>query len=630
MSEREPFISLRIEPGARVIEVAAGTRVSSALKEAGLDFAFPCGERRLCGKCRVEFKEGAPEPTEEERKFLSPEERDGGVRLACCAAPIRHAVIRAPEQREMRTEHVLDAGVKSDIVVEPEVVRTRIDLPPSTLKEPMSDWERVRRGLPEDLPGPPEPTLEALRDLPGVVSRAESQGEPITATLDGSRVIDVRCGDAVEGLDASGECFGVAVDLGTTTIASVLVDLRTGEKVASAGRRNPQQAFGFDVISRIHAVQTEPGNLEKLHRLAAEAIGDLIVELCKKRNIDPATLAAMTLAGNTAMSHLFLGIDPTGLGQAPFAGALSAGVRVEARELGLPLHPRAPVYVFPCIGGFIGGDIVAGILLTKLRRQSGVSVLVDIGTNGEVVVSHGGRLFATSSAAGPAFEGGKIRCGGMAVDGAINHVLFDGADFEFSTISDAPASCICGSGLIEIFGRLLETGVLGMNGRIPLPGGPEAQMLPPALAIRLGSDGNGPCIELTPARDGRAPTVITQADVREFQLGKGAVQAAISMVLQETGIPLSGIDRFLVAGAFGTHLNVADAMRVGLLPDLPPEKVHFIGNSSLEGARCALINRYEKLRAEQIAQETQFVELASRPEFQERFALSMMLGPAME
>ncbi|HUT23628.1 MAG TPA: ASKHA domain-containing protein [Sumerlaeia bacterium] len=624
MSEREPSISLRIEPGARLIEVAAGTRVSSALKEAGLDFAFPCGERGLCGKCRVEFEEGAPEPTEEERKFLSPAERDGGVRLACCAAPVRNAVVRAPEQREMRTEHVLDAGVKSDIVVEPEVVRTRVDLPPSTLKEPVSDWERVRRGLPEDLPGPPEPALEVLRDLPAVVSRAESQGEPVTATLDGCRVIDVRCGDA------SGECFGVAVDLGTTTIAAVLVDLRTGEKVASAGRRNPQQAFGFDVISRIHAVQMERGNLEKLHRLAVEAIADLIVGLCKKRNIDAATLAAMTLAGNTAMSHLFLGIDPTGLGQAPFAGALSAGVRVEARELGLPLHPRASVYVFPCIGGFIGGDIVAGILLTKLRRQSGVSVLVDIGTNGEVVVSHGGRLFATSSAAGPAFEGGKIRCGGMAVDGAINHVLFDGADFEFSTISDAPASCICGSGLIEIFGRFLETGVLGMNGRIPLPGGSEARTLPPALAVRLGSDDSGPSIALTPAGDGRAATVITQADVREFQLGKGAVQAAIAMVLEETGIPLSEIDRFLVAGAFGTHLNVADAMRVGLLPDLPREKVHFIGNSALEGARCALINRYEKIRAEQIAQETQFVELASRPEFQERFAMSMMLGPAME
>ncbi len=619
-------IELQLEPGGRRLRVAAGTPLAAALEglPPGEEFAYPCGGARLCGRCRVEFLRGAPPPTDEEKGILAFGDIEAGTRLACCAVLTDDAEVVLPPRVEMPVEHILTRGVKSDVVVDPEVRKYRCDGPPSTIEKPLCDWSRVIESLPPDLRREARPTLEVLRALPRIVSRAEKAGEPVTLTMRDHRAIEVRSGDWAS------EHYGVAVDLGTTTISAVLVDMDSGAELAAAGCLNPQRAFGHDLISRIGAVQSSPDVLDRLHKGAVDAISGLIGEMCSERELDPAAICSMVLAGNTLMSHLFLRIDPTALGQAPFAGTLRAGVRLEAGRLGLPIHPEAPVHVLPCIGGFIGGDITAGILVTRLMRQPGVSVLVDIGTNGEVVVAKDGALHATSSAAGPSFEGGKISCGMIAGEGAIHRVEFDGEDFRFLTLGDRPVRGVCGSGLIEFFARGVETGLIAMNGRILEPGGAGASSLTAGLAERLRPDGAGPAIAISSSADGREGASITQADVREFQLGKGAVQTAIGMVLEEVGVGLDQIDRFLVAGAFGSRLNAADCMTLGLLPEMPLEKVFFIGNSSLEGARCVLLNRYERRRAERIAETTRFVELAARPEFQERFAMAMMLGPAME
>jgi uncharacterized 2Fe-2S/4Fe-4S cluster protein (DUF4445 family) len=614
-------IRLFIEPGARRIEVERGARLAHALERAGVEFAYPCAASQICGQCRVQFEKGAPPPTPEETGLLSYAEIASGTRLACCTVLTEDARVRLPVSEILPTEHILNRGVKSDILVDPEVRKYRCVLPPSTLAEPVSDWRRVIHSLPEKVRAEARPTLDVLRKLPDSVACSHARNEPVTLTMRLNRVIEVECGDHMA------EHAGVAVDLGTTTIAAALVDMNTGAELAVAGCRNPQRDFGADLISRIHAVQTDPENLDALHSRAIEAISGLIAGMCRERSIAPETICAMSLAGNTVMSHLFLRIDPRGLGQAPFAGVLRAGVRLEGRDLGLPIHPHAPVYVLPCMGGFVGGDIVAGILMTKLEQQPGISVLVDIGTNGEVVVARDGKLHTTSSAAGPAFEGGKIACGMIARDGAINAVRFDGTDFQFSTLGGAPPLGLCGSGLIEAFARGLATGMIQMNGRMIQPG--ATATLPPALSARLRTEGeNGLRILLTSAENGAAETWISQADVREFQLSKGAIQAAIAMILREENIALDQIDRFLVAGAFGNNLNTEDAIALGILPDLPRERIFFIGNSSLEGARCVLLNRYERQRAERIAAEARLVELASRPEFQERFAMAMMLAPA--
>jgi uncharacterized 2Fe-2S/4Fe-4S cluster protein (DUF4445 family) len=614
-------IRLFIEPGARRIEVECGARLADALERAGVEFAYPCAASQICGQCRVQFEKGAPPPTPEETGLLSYAEIASGTRLACCSVLTGDARVRLPVSEILPTEHILNRGVKSDILVDPEVRKYRCVLPPSTLEEPVSDWRRVIHSLPEKVRAEARPTLDVLRKLPDSVACSHARNEPVTLTMRLNRVIEVECGDH------TAEHAGVAVDLGTTTIAAALVDMNTGAELAVAGCRNPQRDFGADLISRIHAVQTDPENLDALHSRVIEAISGLIAGMCRERSIAPESICAMSLAGNTVMSHLFLRIDPRGLGQAPFAGVLRAGVRLEGRDLGLPIHAHAPVYVLPCMGGFVGGDIVAGILMTKLEQQPGISVLVDIGTNGEVVVAREGKLHTTSSAAGPAFEGGKLACGMIARDGAINAVRFDGTDFQFSTLGGTPPLGLCGSGLIEAFARGLATGMIQMNGRMIQPG--AVSTLPPALAARLRTEGsNGLRILLTRAENGAAETWISQADVREFQLSKGAIQAAIAMILREENIALDQIDRFLVAGAFGNNLNTEDAIALGILPDLPRERIFFIGNSSLEGARCVLLNRYERQRAERIAAEARLVELASRPEFQERFAMSMMLAPA--
>ncbi|NQU45388.1 DUF4445 domain-containing protein [bacterium] len=616
------MLQITVEPGSRILEVVAGTVFSKALEDAGIDFAYPCARARICGQCRVIFEAGAPEPTAEENRLLSYGDIESGIRLACCTILTTDATVRLPGAANLQTEHILRTGVRSDVVIDPDVKKFCGQLPPSTLEAPLSDWTRVIRSLPEQMRSDARPALPVLQKLPSVVACAEENDHPVTVTLRGNRVIEVQCGDH------SHAQYGVAVDLGTTTIAVMLVDMLTGAEVAFAGGLNPQRAFGHDLISRIHAVQSDPENLNVLHHKVIETIGDLIRQACVEKDVDPRSVCAMSLAGNTVMSHLFLRIDPSSLGQAPFAGTLRAGVRLDAEDLNLPIHPDAPVYVLPCMGGFIGGDIVAGILMTKLEKQAGVNVLIDIGTNGEVVVSSGGELFATSSAAGPSFEGGKIACGMIAMDGAIDTVRFNGDDFHVSTLGNRPARGICGSGLFEALARGVETGMIALNGRITSPD--AADHLPPALAKRLRRDGqNDLRIQLTAPHAGLGEIFLSQKDVREFQLGKGAVQTAVLMAIDAVGIPLEQIDRLLVGGAFGNHLNVDDAIAVGLLPDLPREKIFFIGNSSLEGARCVLLNQYERRRAEQIAEKARFVELASRPEFQERFALSMMLSPPM-
>lgn len=612
---------LKILPEGLEVEVPEGTALSKAFELAGVDFAYPCARAKLCGKCRVVFEEGAPLPSSEESNLLHHGEIEAGVRLACCCKLESSGTVRLPDRESLRKEHVLEAGYKSEVVIDPEVKKFHCVLPASTLEAPMSDWSRVIQALPEEYRKDARPTLDVLRKLPGLVACASESGEAVTLTLFRNRVIHVQCGEHGR------RHYGVAVDLGTTTIAGVLVDMHTGEEVTSGGTVNPQRSFGHDLISRIHAVQMDFGNLQIMHDKVIGAVSELIASMSVEQGLTAEDIGAVSVAGNTVMSHLFLKIDPQALGRAPFAGTLRAGVRLEGRDLGLPVHPHAPVYTLPCMGGFVGGDIVAGILMSKIEQLPGVQVLIDIGTNGEVVVSKDGVLYTTSSAAGPAFEGGKIDCGIIAHDGAINRVDLVNGDFVCGVIGDAAPKGVCGSGLIEVLARSLETGVLQMNGRFA-----EKSMLgplEPALVNRLHYEGaQGPRLLLSPARDGQAEVYVSQQDVREFQLGKAAVQTAILMVLEEVGVALEEVDRFLIAGAFGNHLNGEDAITLGLLPDIPREKIFFIGNSSLEGARCALVNRYERQRAEQLADEARFIELATRPTFQDRFAMAMMLSPS--
>ncbi|MFW5870664.1 MAG: 2Fe-2S iron-sulfur cluster-binding protein, partial [Candidatus Sumerlaeota bacterium] len=380
-------LTITFEPADKTVKVAPETALSDALVKAEIDFAYPCAGAKMCGRCRVHFDEGAPPPTSEEKRLLAFKDIEAGMRLACCSILTDNATVRLPDtEAGGHTEHILTEGVQSDLVVDPEVTICACQLPPSTLENPLADWVRIRQALPEDMRLQARPTLSVLQKLPSVIECAEGDDGNVTLTLRESRVIEVECGDK------SKDFYGVALDLGTTTLSAALVDMRTGSELCVGGRLNPQRAFGHDLISRIHAIQENLENLDTLHERVIEAIGLLIEEMCEKQGINPDDISAMAVAGNTVMEHLFLRIDPRPLGRAPFAGTLRTGVRLEARDLKLPIHPCAPVYVLPCMGGFVGGDITAGVLVTRLSDLKGVNVLVDIGTNGEVVVARDGQL----------------------------------------------------------------------------------------------------------------------------------------------------------------------------------------------------------------------------------------------
>lgn len=401
-----------------------------------------------------------------------------------------------------------------------------------------------------------------------------------------------------------GNCLGIALDIGTTTLAAELHDF-TGKPVRTAARVNPQRIFGDDVISRIHHVRENPAMLPTMQKLLVQAINEMIEELTQPFGLSPKEITTIVAAGNTVMQSLFCGIDPSSLGENPFRAPVETFPDQSGFELGLKISDKGIVTVFPVFGGFVGGDIVAGVLaLTNLFGSSAPRFLLDIGTNGEIVLSHNGELFTAATAAGPAFEGANIEFGTLALPGAIDHVELTSGKMTLSTIAHQPAIGICGSGLIDVVAVLLEQGIILPSGR---------------FADRQSS------FELVSAAESRIgeAIVITQRDIRELQLAAGAIKAGIALLLQENGVLPETIETFYVSGGFGQSIRIASAKRIGLLPPLTPERFQCCGNTSLAGARLMLLNPENKNVVHRIIQQSHHCELAMLPQFQQVFAESL-------
>lgn len=422
--------------------------------------------------------------------------------------------------------------------------------------------------------------------------------------------------------------LGVAIDLGTTTIAASLVELDTGLVCDTLATINQQINYGDDVIARIALIRQDPARLHTLRQAAIDSINTLIDRLCTACGISPALIRRVTLAGNTAMQEILLGIDPVGLAQIPFAPAfLEAETRTGA-DLTLHTAPEAEIYCFPQIGGFLGGDALSGILAAGFDKLTAPTLLIDIGTNGEVLLLTPDRLLACSTAAGPAFEGARIRQGMRATNGAIDHVYTEGNRLITSTIGNAPPTGICGTALIDAISELLTLGIIDSTGRI-LP----FDELPPTLApeIRVNvvlAHQEESALEETAFR--LAPRVhLYQRDIREYQLAAAAIRAAIHILLTEAHLEPRDLDRILLAGAFGTYIRRDSAIRTGLLPPLPPDRIAFIGNASLTGARLALLSHHARRRAEALRRRTRHIELSRHPAFTDLYA-QFMLFPENE
>lgn len=419
--------------------------------------------------------------------------------------------------------------------------------------------------------------------------------------------------------------YGVAFDLGTTTVAGALYDLNAGTECAVRAALNRQTVHGDDVISRIAAVRSDPSMLLQLQRLAIDTLNEIIAALCTASGRVPADIRRITVAGNTTMQQLLLAIDPSPLGEKPFAPAFLAAQTVLAGTLGLMAHPDAQVIVFPQIGGFVGGDTVSGLLAAHADVFDKPTLLVDIGTNGEIALINKGKIFAASTAAGPAFEGARIRQGMRAVTGAIDQVWLSKETLCYHVIGGLQPHGLCGSALIDLVALLLRVRLIDETGMLE---GVEstAGHCPEQLRSRLFEAEQGTSFALAVKQDNTPLVALTQQDVRELQLASGALRSGIDTLLKKAGLTAADLDAILLAGGFGNYIRGEHAIEIGLLPSLPLSRIRFVGNASLTGAKRVLLSQKELQRAEHIRVRTTHVELASEPGFTDAFMDAMMLG----
>ncbi|MGI6709497.1 MAG: ASKHA domain-containing protein [Dethiobacteria bacterium] len=598
------------------VMVERGTNLLEAAAHAGMAVEGNCGGKGSCGKCKVRLAKKSPEePSEAEKKYLSPAELEDGWVLACQRTADEDMAVEVPEQSDAFKRKISLTEDDQKVKAEPAVRKIELTLDRPTVENQTPDLERLLNRLPEKQIGAP---LRLLAGLPQILRK---NNFAVTAVLAAGRLIAVEAGHTAERL------FGVAFDIGTTTIMGSLHDLSSGKALAVGAATNPQNVFGADVISRITYAASGTDKLKRLQSKVIEALNGIIEELAGKAGIEPYEIYEVTAVGNTTMSHLFLGIDPTYLAPAPFVPAYRRAIAVNAAEIGLAINPGGQVLVLPNIAGYVGSDTVGVILATGLEKRRDRCAVIDIGTNGELALAAGGRILTCSTAAGPAFEGAQIKHGMRAADGAIEAVRIEGGEVLLETIGGSAPRGICGSGLIDAAAALLKADVLEPSGRLADPETTGAQ-LPPQLKARLrrGKGGFEFILAGKEITAGGEDIVLTQPDLRELQLAKGAIYAGLQILLKDAGLTETDLDEVLLAGAFGNYIRKESARDIGLLPGIPLEKITPVGNAAGRGARMALVSKTERARAEALPDLVEHVELSTRPDFQGAFIKALAFG----
>jgi uncharacterized 2Fe-2S/4Fe-4S cluster protein (DUF4445 family) len=602
-------IAVTFQPAGKTIHVLSCTTILEAAARVGLTIQTPCGGRGTCGKCRVQITAGAGEPTGADASAFTADELAEGWRLACANIVCADATIHVPENSLLADQHriLTDTAEGTSDSIEPAVMKVYVELTEPTLEDNHADLQRLQEQL-----GPMRVDLKLLHRLS---QRLREGGYAGTAVVADNHLIDFQPGDT------TGACYGVAFDIGTTTVVGSLLDLNTGRELAIESAMNPQVRYGDDVLSRIlHA--GSPESLAQLNKVILEEINAMIVRLADSADIATDNIYQLAFAGNTTMEHLLCGIDVQPLGQVPFVPAHARALVLEASELGLAGHRRAQVYIFPIIGGFVGGDTVGCMVASHMEADDGPTLMVDIGTNGEIVLKYNSHLLAASTAAGPAFEGARIQHGMRATTGAIDKIVI-GEDVEYSVIGDVTPVGLCGSSLVDLISQLLSAGLIASTGRL-LPADELPDGVPAALAERIRTNDEGK-VEFVIARGTEDDIVLTEKDVREVQLASGSIRAGIGILLKRAGLEPGDLKRVLLAGGFASFIRRSHAQRMGLIPaEIDHEVIRYIGNASLTGARWALLSTVVRKRAEALAREAEHVELSQDLDFQMAFAEAMM------
>jgi uncharacterized 2Fe-2S/4Fe-4S cluster protein (DUF4445 family) len=622
-----PRVDLVFVSNGSKVRVPAGVTVFDAASWNGIAIDSTCGGHGTCKKCKIRITDGAIPVSSLDTRAFSPDELRNGWRLACRAEAMTDLQIEVPPLTTR--PKAATVGVGRQVILRPAVQKRYLELDEPSLSDQRSDIERVLDGV-DDLELRVD--LSVLRSIGRVLRAADYK---VTAVVVDEALIDVQPGDT------AGSRYGIAFDLGTTTVVATLLDLSTGTPMAVSSMLSKQQPFGADVISRISAVMLEPDNLERLTELAHASLSELVEEVCDEAGIDPLDVYEVALAGNATMTHLALGIDPEPLGVAPFILSARLLPEILAADLGLPVHPRARAVVFPAFGAYVGGDITAGLLASGMNRDARIRLFIDIGTNCEIVLGSREWLLATAAPAGPAFEGAAIRCGMRAAEGAIEGVQLDGSGtgtagmngatrpaerggvsdgVALQIIGDCEPAGLCGSGLVDAVASLIETGLLDHSGRFVTDD--VAARIAPGLAARLVKLGDERVFVLHwrgEPGDVANSIFLTQRDVRELQFAKAAIASGWSVLLEEAGLTAADVQQVLLAGSFGSYLSPASAIKLGLVPKLGVLRVVSAGNVAGEGAKMALLSVRERAAALALLEEVRYVELSDRADFNARF-----------
>jgi len=578
--------------------VEEGSNLLEALKEKIFSIYSPCSGTGLCGKCFVKVLQGEVPPSDRDRNFLSSGQIAANFRLSCSLEVKEDMVIFIPSQAR-------DIPAKEIISHEPSVKlasginKIFLTIPYPAQDDQRADTERIQDTAGQKLSFP----LSVLPKIPRILRNNNFQ---LTLTINGEvSVVDI------EGANTGQDSYGIAVDIGTTTVVVYLYSLFTGKEIMARSITNPQTFYGADVITRIGYIHKNGDRgLKELQERILAGLNSVIEEICFDRTISSLNIYKACIAGNPTMIQLLLGIDPSYLDKAPYIPVLKDTVSFKARELGIKINPEALLQILSGVSAYVGSDITAGILATGIDRSRGLKMLIDIGTNGEIVIGNRNRMIACSAAAGPAFEGASIERGMRAQAGAIHSVDIDKDDISFDVFGDGEALGICGSGLIDLVAQLRDLNLLAECGRF----NPDT---PSALDTRFTKINEQTCFTIN------GDVYVSQKDIRELQLAKGAIRAGIEILLRELGVTIDDIEQIYLAGSFGNYLRKESVRKIGLVPDIKLSKIRSAGNTAGQGVKLCLLNQNKLKHVQRIAEKVEYLELSYMPDFNDEFIKQM-------
>ena len=599
--------TIDFEPVGRRGKCQKNESLLTCARQLGVGINSICGGKGTCHSCKVQVISGSvSKPRPNEREIFTSQELKEGWRLACQAYPTSDCKITVPAESMTTPQRVQVEGLEVKVALEPSVRVYLLQLSAPSLKAPQADDDRLLEALNRQY------KLQCTKIDVGALRVNSNQ----LRSWNWKSQAVVRDDEVIAVLPRNCHQLGLAIDLGTTKIAGYLVDLDNGRTLAARGMMNPQISYGEDIISRMSRVVKSPDEGGQLQKLAVDAINELSAELSKEAGAKPGEIVEAVVVGNTAMHHLFLRLPVKQLALSPFVPAASRALAIRAGELGLNIAPGAYIHLLPNIAGFVGADHVSMLLATDAWQAKGATVALDIGTNTEVSLIYKGKITTTSCASGPAFEGGHIKYGMRAATGAIERLRIDGGEIHYQTIDGASPVGICGSGILDALAQLYEAGIIDEGGR----------MIDNRPGVRIYKGQHEFTLVSREERKGRPAITVTQSDVRELQLAKAAIRTGIQILLETSGCAEDDIKQVIIAGAFGTYIDVASAVVIGMLPPLPLKRFRQVGNAAGAGARLALISLKSRAKAQAIASRVCYIELASSPDFQPTFLQASYLG----